>query len=232
MNLYATSTMRILFVLCFGLFVVFGLLAVLSEFHEEITDVWLQGLDDSIQGYVHSYTTPPLTRLMFFLSLLGSWKVVLPVVIIAVIWLLSQGRQSDALVLALSVAGGATISMALKLWFVRARPSVAWALAHESTYSFPSGHSAAAVVFYGTIALLAFRRPKRGPITVLIGALAVFMILGIGLSRIYLGVHFPTDVLAGYFTGSIWLGAVAIADWQLRESRLLRCESREVVDEL
>jgi undecaprenyl-diphosphatase len=153
---------------------------------------------------------------MSSLSFIGSWKIMLPAVAITLGWFLSKGNQREAVVLVLSVAGGAAINIALKFWFQRERPALPWALAHESSYSFPSGHSETAVVFYGTIALLAYPRFKGGPTTVLIMAAAVFMILGIGLSRIYLGVHFPTDVAAGYLVGAIWLGVVKIAEWQLR----------------
>jgi undecaprenyl-diphosphatase len=202
--------------MCFGLFVVLGLTVILSEFQEQIRESWLYGLDRLIQAYVHNFTSPELTTAMFALSFIGSWKIMLPAIAALFSWFLSKGNQRDALVWVLSVAGGAAINVALKLWFQRERPSVPWALAHESSYSFPSGHSVTAVVFYGAIALLAYRRFKGRPTTVLIIVAALFMILGIGLSRIYLGVHFPTDVAAGYLVGAIWLGVVRIAERQLQ----------------
>lgn len=216
MNLLITHWKRFLVVMCFGLFVVLGLVRILSEFQEQIRETWLHGVDHSIQVYVHSFNTPQLTSAMFFLSFIGSWKIMFPVVGVTFGWLLFRGNRREAVVFVSSLGGSAAINIALKLWFQRERPSVPWALAHESSYSFPSGHSVTAVVFYGTIALLAYRRLKGGAATVLIIVAAVFMILWIGLSRIYLGVHFPADVVAGYLTGAIWLGAVRIAEWQLR----------------
>lgn len=216
MNLPATHWKRFLVVMCFGLFVVLGLTVILSDFQEQIREGWLYGLDRLIQAYIHNFTSPELTTAMFALSFIGSWKIMLPATAAIFSWFLSKGSQRDALVWVLSVAGGAAINVVLKLWFQRERPSVPWALAHESSYSLPSGHSVTAVVFYGAIALLAYRRFKGRPTTVLIIVAAVFMILGIGLSRIYLGVHFPTDVAAGYLVGTIWLGVVRIAEWQLQ----------------
>ena len=160
MNLPATHWNRFLVVMCFGLFVVLGLTVILSEFQEQIRESWLYGLDRLIQAYVHNFTSPELTTAMFSLSFIGSWKIVLPAVAAIFSWFLSKGNQRDAVVWVLSVAGGAAINVVLKLWFQRERPSVPWALAHESSYSFPSGHSVTAVVFYGAIALLAYRQIK------------------------------------------------------------------------
>jgi undecaprenyl-diphosphatase len=111
-----------------------------------------------------------------------------------------QRWQSLAFV-ALSVSGALVINTALKLVFIRQRPELWELLTHESTYSFPSGHAAMSSALALTIIVLVWNSRWRGPV-VGIGALYV---LAIGFSRLYLGVHYPTDVLAGWIVSAIWV---------------------------
>jgi undecaprenyl-diphosphatase len=104
------------------------------------------------------------------------------------------------------------------LVFERPRPSPLWALAEEASFSFPSGHSVAAFAFYGVITYLIFRRLKgRAARVALISTASVF-IVAIGASRVYLGVHYPSDVVAGYLVGLIWLATVVLASRRLPPS--------------
>lgn len=106
---------------------------------------------------------------------------------------------------------------ALKTYFGRARPDAFFDYSLPSSLSFPSGHAFGSVCFYGILAwLIASRVPdKRAKIA--IGVSAFVLIFFIGLSRIYLGVHYPSDVLAGYAAGLFWIGVVALTDIQLRK---------------
>ena len=109
-------------------------------------------------------------------------------------------RRADALRLLLAVAGGQAVIYALKALFHRARPEEAFA---SLGYSFPSGHAFTAVALYGLLALWLARTAPR--CRVWARPAAVFLILLIGFSRVYLGVHYATDVLAGYASGLSWL---------------------------
>lgn len=108
--------------------------------------------------------------------------------------------RADVLRLLLAVAGGQVVIYALKVLFHRARPEAAFA---SLGYSFPSGHAFTAVALYGMLAFWLLRAAPRHRVWIWIGA--VFLILLIGFSRVYLGVHYTTDVAAGYASGLFWL---------------------------
>jgi undecaprenyl-diphosphatase len=100
----------------------------------------------------------------------------------------------------------------MKLHFKRLRPEVPWAFVHEHSFSFPSGHSVLAMVMYGVIVYKTRDklRSKWAKAALMVGAF--LMVMGIGVSRVYLGVHYPSDVAGGYFVGAVWLGAVIGSD--------------------
>jgi undecaprenyl-diphosphatase len=190
-----------------------GLLLIgLAEFHEEITEPFLMHVDLQIQAAVHGYTSVTLTRVM----LGGSPTVLFPsaALIAALFWWRRLHR--DTVVFLIATVGAGLLNTALKLHFRRARPDVPWALVQEHSFSFPSGHSVFAVVLYGILVYLTLRHLRHAweRAALIVGVVA--LISGIGLSRIYLGVHYPSDVAAGYFVGCTWLMTVMGADWGVR----------------
>ncbi|MBS1998472.1 MAG: phosphatase PAP2 family protein [Cyanobacteria bacterium SZAS LIN-2] len=129
-------------------------------------------------------------------------------------------RRDDAILVAAAALGGVALDEVMKLHFKRLRPDVPWALVHEHSFSFPSGHSVLAIVMYGIIVYKAEGRlPGMWAKTALtIGAM--MMVAGIGVSRVYLGAHFPSDVAGGYFAGAVWLAAVIGSDqWIAKHSQ-------------
>jgi undecaprenyl-diphosphatase len=219
MKLPTSRLKTFLIVIGLGLAASVLLLFVLTEFYEEITAVWLRGIDDAITNYLHLHASSPLTYAMFALSFLGQWKTLLPITAAGFLWLMVKRLRREAVILGAAVGGASLINVLLKLWFQRPRPSPLWALAHETSYSFPSGHAVAAVVFYGAMAFIAWRRIRYHAGGVLIVMTALLLILGTGTSRVYLGVHFPSDVAAGYLVGSTWLAAVIAASKKLSRPR-------------
>lgn len=144
------------------------------------------------------------------------------------LWL--QGKHRAMWLLLISIGSGLIVSIVLKEGFDRPRPDL---VPHESivyTASFPSGHAMLSAVTYLTLgALLARVQPKRR-LKVYLFALAVFLTVAIGISRVYLGVHWPTDVLAGWTVGAAWaLVCWSIARWLQRRGEL-EAED-EVVDQ-
>jgi len=122
----------------------------------------------------------------------------------------SGGR--DALVFLATILGGRFLSIGLKLSFRRERPPELHRLVFENTYSFPSGHSVFAAVFFTMLAVLIVRLvPARRPI-VRAGAVAACLAMAVlvGVSRVWLGVHYPTDVLGGLLLGFGWVLAVSL----------------------
>jgi undecaprenyl-diphosphatase len=146
------------------------------------------------------------------ITALGGFTVVTLVTLAAIGYLVMSARRSSALLLAVAVGGGAILSDTLKSIVARPRPDLVAHSVEVSSLSFPSGHAMLSAITYLTIGALLTtveREPaRRGYIL----AVAVFLTLSIGLSRIYLGVHYPTDVLAGWAVGAAWaMACFAIA---------------------
>jgi undecaprenyl-diphosphatase len=147
---------------------------------------------------------------------LGS-MVVLGIVTLAVVgYLLLAGKPAVAWLMLIAVAGGIVLSDLLKFAFGRARPDVVAPLARVFTTSFPSAHATLSAIAYLTIGAILARSQPSSTLSLYFMSLAAFLTLLIGASRIYLGVHYPTDVLAGWCIGAAWaLGCWSIMSrWQ------------------
>ena len=199
-------------------------MSTMAEIHEEISEPHEMHLDTGFQDEVHEDATPGLTRLAFALSWIGSPGVMVPVVPVLAALLWWKRLRHQAFVLLITTGGASVLSLLLKLHFRRVRPALPWAFAYEPTFSFPSGHSVFAVVFYGTLLYLGLRHLRQVRERVAVSVAALALILGIGYSRIYLGVHYPSDVAAGYFVGTVWLLAVMAADWYVRRNETVAAE--------
>lgn len=193
--------------LLLGVGLAFSILALvtMAEFHEEITRPFLSRWDSLGMQIIHGRDTPALTRLAFALSWIGSPKAFVPAVVAACLVLWRLRLKEDAVVLFFALAAAGVMDTALKLHFRRMRPDVPWALATEHSFSFPSGHSVGAVVLYGMATYLLWKHLHALWQRVVVITTSLLLIAGIGLSRVYLGVHYPTDVAAGYLVGLFWL---------------------------
>jgi undecaprenyl-diphosphatase len=172
--------------------------------------------DEGLRSFVHSFASPGLTHFMFAMSFMGATGMV--IVLAAAIGLCVWKKWYRALGwLALTMVGAFILNVTLKDGFHRARPVPFFGrLPH--TYSFPSGHALFSFCFYGVMAGLINDRVRSHWLRVLVFGVAVLMAGLIGLSRIYLGVHYPSDVVAGYLAGTIWVSAMIVAD-RLRKTR-------------
>lgn len=135
---------------------------------------------------------------------LGGIAVLAFIALIAAGHMLLRGRVKSALYLVVTVGGGMLLSTVLKAGFDRPRPDL---VPHESivyTASFPSGHSMMAAVVYLTLGALVARLDSRPALKLYVLGIAVFVTILVGLSRVYLGVHWPSDVLAGWTAGATW----------------------------
>ena len=160
--------------------------------------------DTAVRAHVHTTAFPALTYTMRGLTGLGE-AVFLVTLGSLIVWrLVVSGRRAEATLLAAAALGGEALDQALKFWFRRPRPAAFFGLA-PANYSFPSGHALVSLCFYLTLAEI-FIDPEwpRGR-RLAARALAVLLAGLVGLSRIYLGVHYPTDVLAGYAAAVAWL---------------------------
>ncbi len=146
------------------------------------------------------------------LTALGGTAVLTLITFVAIGYLLINRQRSAALLVLISVAGGTMLSHFLKLGFERPRPDLVAHLVDVQTLSFPSGHAMLSAVTYLTLGALLARVQERKRLKAYILGVAIALTLLIGLSRIYLGVHWPTDVLAGWAAGAAWaLGCWVVA---------------------
>ena len=134
------------------------------------------------------------------------------------VWLVRRGRSRLAAFVAVTNLGGAVLNEAVKALVHRTRPVVADPIAHAAGLSFPSGHAQAAVVAYSVLLLLCWNELGRVWRAVAVVASAV-MVLGIGLSRVVLSVHYVSDVLAGYTLGTAWVLAMTAVFGAWRRER-------------
>ena len=142
---------------------------------------------------------------------LGSIIVLVIITLAVVGYLFLAGKSAVAWLMLIAVVGGIVLSDLLKFAFGRARPDVVTPLARVFTTSFPSGHATLSAITYLTIGAILARSQPSSTISLYFMSLAAFLTMLIGVSRIYLGVHYPTDVLAGWCIGAAWaMGCWAI----------------------
>jgi undecaprenyl-diphosphatase len=172
---------------------------------EDMLDREVALFDQIITGIITAYRSPLTTEMMRLISDMSSPITIISIAFIAVWFLLVIKKHSwDALMLLIATAGAAFMNWILKLVFQRGRPD-APSLAQASGYSFPSGHAMISFVFYGMLIYLLLIHLKRSKSAYLVTFFIIILISAIGISRIYLGVHYPSDVLAGYAAGGFWL---------------------------
>lgn len=188
-----------------------GLVTALAE------DVW-QGtglpFDQPILRALHARATPARDAAMLFFSRVGAPMPMTAFVLLVTGALLAWRRRGDATFFATAVAGAMALNFGAKLLFGRARPDLWVSLAPESNYSFPSGHAMGSMAVVVALVALTWGSRWRWPV-LLVGALFVGLV---GLSRLYLGVHYPSDVLTGWLASLAWVGGCAL----IRSSTFLR----------
>jgi undecaprenyl-diphosphatase len=169
----------------------------------------LYSLDQDIVHWVAGQRRPWLDKVMLQVTTLGDGIVVTMIALVASAFLwLTRHRWSAGMIL-MAVPGGQVVNNGLKLLFRRDRPDFVERIDAVATLSFPSGHAMSAVIAYGALAYVLARFEPTTTMRRATWAFAVLLILLIGASRTYLGVHYPSDVIAGYIAGVTWLALVA-----------------------
>ncbi len=193
---------KTLIVLFFAILLPLGLFGL-------ITDNVIYGkgtpVDREILLYLHHHSNHFLDNLMYLFTTMGGIAVMGPTVLLLLAYWIYKRQYSKASFFALAIFGAIAINVTTKQIFERARPSL-WAPLHPLTsFSFPSGHSMQSMALAVALTIIFWQSRYRYLIAILLFAFA----LAVGLSRIYLGVHYPTDVLAAYLASIGWVSSVA-----------------------
>jgi undecaprenyl-diphosphatase len=194
-----------------ALFVSVGAMLVFAEFVDRIVKGETRSFDERLLLALRDPNSPShpigpawLQILFRDITALGGYTVVALITLAVIGYLLIDDKAAAALWVLVSVGGGAVISNLLKFAIERPRPELVARLIEVNTTSFPSGHATLAAVTYLTLGALLSRVEARRRAKIYVLTLAVALTLLIGVSRIYLGVHWPTDVLAGWCVGAAW----------------------------
>jgi membrane-associated phospholipid phosphatase len=215
-NIYPRIAPLIATVGAVGLATCLLIVFVLAQLIDEVLEREAFAFDTTLLLWLHQFSNPILDRVMLTVTELGNPSVVVPVAAVSLVILWLQRYKPEAKILAIACLGGVVLNIGMKLAFSKPRPELWHRLITETSFSFPSGHALGSMVLYGFLGyLLAIHYPKHSPI---IYALAALVIIAIGFSRLYLGVHWPTDVLAGYGIGFLWL-RVCILMLQLQNTQ-------------
>ncbi|SIQ67311.1 phosphatase PAP2 family protein [Maribacter ulvicola] len=204
LNQYNTTLPYVITVII-ALIIVVGGINIFVELTETLKTETLATYDTAITDYVISYRTPTLTRYFKFMTHVGDiygYLIVLTAFLLVSLLVFKRWKYvlQASLVLAL-----ATISnMMLKRFIDRARPGIEHLVSVE-TLSYPSGHAMSAMAFYGFLIFLVTKFTMHKVMKYVLIIALITIILSIGISRIYLGVHFPSDIAGGFIAGIIWV---------------------------
>ena len=177
-------------------------------------DVWKHeafSFDDPILLWLHAHSNPALDRVMLAFSLVGGYPLLGVSALLLVAFLVSSRRRA-ALFVTLCIGGVSALNVSAKMVFARARPDLWVSLAPEPDYSFPSGHAMLSSAFVAMVLALIWRATRsnaRGESWRRVAALlGVAFVLAVGLSRLYLGVHYPSDIAAGWLASLSWVALI------------------------
>lgn len=202
--------------LIMGLAAAIGALVFLAWLANEVLAGDTVLFDEAVRDLIHQYASPSVTWIMQIVTFLGSAYFLIPFgSLVTVVFLLAKWRRALVLFL-LTMSGATALNWTLKLIFGRTRPMPFFDIPVPESFSFPSGHALLSLCFYSVLASIIAARVKNPVIRLAVWLIAVLLVVAIGLSRLYLGVHYPSDVLAGYAAAMIWIVTVAIVDhWLL-----------------
>lgn len=158
-----------------------------------------------VSVWLHTHGNPAFTAILFAITQLHSPVGMFVLAALVGIWVWRHGDRYWVMSLAVAMVGGMLLNTGLKLAFHRARPVWDDPILVLSSQSFPSGHTAGATLFYGFIAAYMVWRMKTSPIRILVVVACALMVALVGFSRIYLGAHYISDVLAAVSISTVWL---------------------------
>lgn len=176
--------------------------------------------DMAVSKVIYGLRAPISTQIMEIISFLGQDVVLIPFSTL-VFFLVRKKHKHESNLFFMAIVIGFLINFTIKLFIARPRPSLS-PLFIEAFYSFPSGHAMNSVIVYGIFAFFIFRFTRNKRLSIIIASACALLVTSIGISRIYLGVHYPTDVFAGFIGGLWWIVTVLVAEKIIIFFRLFR----------
>lgn len=175
------------------------------ELAEEVLENELRRFDNDIIGVFEAIETSKLDAIYILITELGSvWFLFsLSVIVTLSLWFKAKDKWT-AIFFVIAIGGNGALTWLLKQVYERNRPSINEAI-DAIGFSFPSGHSMGSIVFYGFLIYLVVRSTQKRVVKIVSSIVLIILIFLIGTSRIYLGAHFPSDIIAGFLAGAIWL---------------------------
>ena len=212
-----------------ALFVVALGVVAFIEIADDITDTGGQAFDQAVLAWMQPVPGDPrgpwwLEGAATDLTALGGLSVLTLFAIVAIAFLLIQRKRLSALLLLLGLAGGVTLSEGLKSVFGRPRPPAAFQALETLNASFPSGHTLLATVFYLTLGVMLTRAFPRAHLKAFVLGAAMTVALLIGLTRVYLGVHWASDVFAGWCAGAAWAMSLWLVAYAVQRRQAVRAD--------
>jgi membrane-associated phospholipid phosphatase len=191
-----------------------------AELADDFSEPQIKAFDKTVIDWFHSFNYPHVSQFMFWVTQTGSGIWITTFSLVTVYWLWFYKKDAlSILFFIITVSGGAILNYYLKLVFQRLRPSLDATIGAVG-FSFPSGHAMGSMIFYGFIGYLVISSERKRSSKIITSIVLFLFIVLIGISRIYLNAHFPSDVIAGFCAGLLWLiltiTALRTIKWQRR----------------
>lgn len=199
-------------ILLLGLAIAAGALFFFAWLANEVLEGDTETFDRVVRDFAQKFAGETITALMNFVTIFGSTLFLSIIFLFIVIIFIRQKWIRAAALLTTTMAGAIILNFVLKTSFARTRPLPFFETPLPDSYSFPSGHALFAACFYGALAWLFAARTTNRALQTGTCSAALLLIFLIGLSRIYLGVHYPSDVIAGFAAAVVWVSTVILAD--------------------
>ena len=175
-----------------------------AELADEVHEREPFAFDEPILRFAHALAGDGLDRVSVFFSAVGYQWGVVPFDVVLITVLAWRRRMREGLFAGIAIVGSALLNLSTKQIFARDRPSLWESIAPETTFSFPSGHAMGSATIAWVVLLLAWRTRWRWPVATMAAGFAGM----VAFSRVYLGVHYPSDILAGWAAASVWTVSV------------------------
>ncbi|MFZ6720452.1 phosphatase PAP2 family protein [Undibacterium sp. Ji49W] len=184
---------------------------IFSALASEVAEHEVFAFDQPLLMFFHAHANTQLDSIMLFFTHIGSAPWVVPFELVLFAWFVYKRLRMDALFAFLSLTGAAALNVLAKNFFARSRPDFWISLQPETTFSFPSGHSMNAMALAALLIILGWKSKARWLIT----AISACFVLMVSVSRLYLGVHYPSDVMAAWAAALTWVvGLALILKWR------------------